>query len=209
MAETLLEFPALVAGPDGAEYIARACGGQQPDGMWHGWLEFVPVSNDAPIRTSRETTQPNRDDLAYWAGGLTHVYLEGALLRALNPTRVASPDRPSPPAFDGPAPPLTPVRGDEYPTTSVLDPFSVYEKGESLLRKQLAALSAWHLVNIAVDYELSQQDRRTLSQQPEAALIDLIVDGVRRRIEAAQPSGEPPQPGHRGRSSAGPRHARH
>jgi hypothetical protein len=69
-------------------------------------------------------------------------------------------------------------------TTSVLDPFSVYEKGEALLRRQLAALSAWHLVNIIRDYELSDEDPIVLNRMPAANLIDLIVAKVGTRAGA-------------------------
>jgi hypothetical protein len=55
----------------------------------------------------------------------------------------------------------------------------VYEKGEALLRRQLAALSAWHLVNIIVDYELSEMPVDELNTMPAAALIDVIVGGVK------------------------------
>jgi hypothetical protein len=56
-----------------------------PDGLWEGWIEFIPTDGGAPLRSRRETTQPNRDDAVYWATGLTPVYLEGALERALRP----------------------------------------------------------------------------------------------------------------------------
>jgi hypothetical protein len=72
---------------------------------WQGWIEFVPASGD-PIRSARETTQPNRQDTIYWATGLTPVFLQGSLRRTLNPTvrPVARPiDRPY---FDGPAEPF-------------------------------------------------------------------------------------------------------
>jgi hypothetical protein len=36
-----------------------------------------------PIATDRETTQSNLPALTYWASGLTHLYLHGALERAL------------------------------------------------------------------------------------------------------------------------------
>lgn len=36
----------------------------------------------ATLRTGRETTQPDREDLLCWATGLEPVYLEGALARA-------------------------------------------------------------------------------------------------------------------------------
>src|SRR5512138_646373 len=83
LGETLLQFQNTVTAPDGSEYEARACGSPMPGGMWQGWIEFVPVGGGQPIRSPRETTQPNRADTDYWATGLTAVYLEGALHRAL------------------------------------------------------------------------------------------------------------------------------
>ena len=73
-------------------------------------------------------------------------------------------------------------------SASVLDPFSVYEKGEPLLRKQLGALSAWHLVNIARDYGLTALDAATLTRMPAAELVELIVRGVRREIDRRHPA---------------------
>ena len=69
---------------DGVVYKVRVCGVQRADGLWEAWLEFYPDDGAAGLRTSRETTQPNLTDLVYWAGGLTPVYLEGALQRALD-----------------------------------------------------------------------------------------------------------------------------
>jgi hypothetical protein len=34
------------------------------------------------VRTSEETSQPTRDDVAYWASGLEPIYLDGAFRRA-------------------------------------------------------------------------------------------------------------------------------
>jgi len=64
---------------------------------------------------------------------------------------------------------------------SVLNPFSVYRKGEDLLRRQLSALSAWHLVNIIDAYELSTQSARDLAATPASVLVELIVAAVRAR----------------------------
>lgn len=64
-------------------YRPRAYGSRQPDEMWGGWLVFFPVSGGAAISSGRETTQSTFDALAVWASGLTEVYLEGALVRAL------------------------------------------------------------------------------------------------------------------------------
>lgn len=176
MAEVLVEFAEAVTSEDGKNYTARACGAEMTDGKWQGWLEFVPLGDGEPIRSSRETTQPNRADAEYWATGLTYVYLEGALRRALN-----RPVRPvakliDPPHFDGPADSFV-VKGET--TESVLDPFSVYRKGEALLRRQLSALAGWHLVNIIRHYDLSGQDPAILSATEPAQLVELIIDGVR------------------------------
>ena len=64
-------------------YRARVYGAAQDDGMWGGWLVFFPVGNGPVISTDRETTQSSLADLGYWASGLTHLYLHGALERAL------------------------------------------------------------------------------------------------------------------------------
>jgi hypothetical protein len=92
--------------PDGTRYLAYACGVAMPDGLWQGWIEFAPIGGGDVLRSSRETTQPNRVDAVYWASGLTAVYLEGAFRRVLDPF-VVSVALPLPqPAYDGPAPTL-------------------------------------------------------------------------------------------------------
>lgn len=175
MAEVLLEYPEAITSEDGKNYAARACGSEMPDGKWQGWIEFVPLGEGEPVRSSRETTQPNRRDTEYWATGLSYVYLQGALRRALRPlVRPLATDTP-PPLFDGPAP--TAIAPSS--TESVLDPFSVYRKGEALLRRQLSALAGWHLVNIIRHYDLSREDTALLNAQEPARLIEIIMDGVR------------------------------
>jgi hypothetical protein len=87
MAEVLLQFSEPVTGSDGRLYGARAVGAEAADGLWHGWIEFSGRDAGELVATDRETTQPNRTDAVYWATGLTHVYLEGALIRALDVSR--------------------------------------------------------------------------------------------------------------------------
>ena len=183
MAEVFVEFSDPVHAKDGRRFIARACGAEMDNSRWQGWIEFLPDNNGAPIRSGRETTQPNRTDTAYWATGLTPIYLEGALDRALNPvTRAAAAPSPQP-LFDGPA--GEPADFDAAPVReSVMNPFSVYRKGESLLRNQLSALSAWHLVNIIGAYELSEQRAVDLEATPAPVLVELIVAAVRDRSAA-------------------------
>ena len=176
MAETLLVYQKPVAASGGTSYEARACGAPMSGTTWEGWIEFVPLTGGEPLRSGRETTQPNRTDVEYWATGLTPVYLEGALRRALDapPTVVVTPPQPS--MFAGPAPRPAAI---ETTAESVLDPFAVYEKGEALLRRQLGALAAWHLVNIINAYELSSEPAAALNRRPASELIEMIVAAVR------------------------------
>jgi hypothetical protein len=186
MAEVLVSFNDLVTGPDGRSYTARACGREMADGRWEGWIEFEPADGSAPIRSARETTQPNRVDTAYWATGLTPVYLEGALHRALSPAAPPPPRVVETAAFDGPLPPGSPQT--EPRPDSVLNPFSVYRKGEALLRRQLGALAGWHLVNIIQSYDLSDQSAASLAGLTSEELIELIVAAVRQRdTQAVEP----------------------
>ena len=153
MAEVLVQFTDGVVTEDGRTYIARACGAEMPDGLWNGWVEFLPVDGGEVLRSGRETTQPNRHGHGYWATGLSAVYLEGALRRAMSLVHQGS-ARPNPAArFDGPAPNFAPAPDR---VDSILNPFSVYRKGEALLRTQLGALSSWHLVNIVRAHGLSE-----------------------------------------------------
>jgi hypothetical protein len=186
MAEVLALFETPVIGPDGTPYTAQAVGEEMHDGSrhWMGWIEFLPHDGSIPIRTPRETTQPNRTDVVYWAGGLTPVYLVGALDRALKPLvveRVAQ----ATPAFETPAPDFVTAPEAVSPTPAVMNPFSVYQKGEQLLRRQLAALSSWHLLNIIRAYDLSAQEPTILQQMSSTALIELIVAAVRQASDEA------------------------
>jgi hypothetical protein len=150
MAEVLVRFTETVRGPDGIQYAAQACGGIADDRLWEGWIEFV-APGGTPLRTGRETEQPNRAALMYWAEGLTAAYLEGALRRALDvrivPRRATTEES----FFPGPRPPgaSQPIRAH-----SVLDPFATYAQGEGILRQQLSALSRYHLLTMIDAYQL-------------------------------------------------------
>jgi hypothetical protein len=75
------EYVKQVADPHGRLYTVRAHGGPRLDGLWEGWLSFTGPDG-AALRTGRETTQSNREALAYWAAGLEPIYLDGARARA-------------------------------------------------------------------------------------------------------------------------------
>ena len=83
MAELIHSYLNEVSDPSGAseDFTVVAMGEERADGTWEGWLEFRGWAGDVR-RTERETTQPSREALRYWASGLEHVYLEGALARA-------------------------------------------------------------------------------------------------------------------------------
>lgn len=186
MAEVLVEFSEPVIAGDGTRYAARACGGPMDDERWQGWIEFLPMDGGRPLRSARETTQPNRIDTLYWATGLTPIYLEGALERTLNPGPRRAAHHVAAPAFDEPAPDFAANASSPLSATeSVLNPFSVYRKGEGLLRQQLGALSAWHLVNIIRDYELSARSANELGSMSASELAELIVAAV--RAQASEP----------------------
>lgn len=83
MPELIQEYSFVYRSDDGTAYVLRAWGEAREGGTWEGWLEFVPADGSGPaLRTPRETTQPNRDAVAYWASGLEPVYFEGAFDRA-------------------------------------------------------------------------------------------------------------------------------
>jgi hypothetical protein len=60
----------------------------------------------------------------------------------------------------------------------------VYRKGEAVLRSQLLALSAWHLINIIKAYDLSEQRLADLNATPAPVLAELIIAAVRQRAGA-------------------------
>ena len=67
----------------GRSYDVLVYGEGRADGTWEGWLEFAPLTAGLPARrTGRETTQPDRAALEYWAAGLEPLYLAGAFERA-------------------------------------------------------------------------------------------------------------------------------
>lgn len=185
VAEVLVQFTSAVAGPNGGSFTARACGRQMDDDRrWEGWIEFVPDSGGAALRTPRESVQPNRQDLHYWATGLTAAYLEGALSRALAPPTRPAPPEPPKPAYDGPAPHTSPSR-EPVPRTHphpVLDPFHVFEQGEDVLRQELGALDGGHLRNIVLAYDLAPGAETDLHLTTEPVLVELIVAEVRGRV---------------------------
>lgn len=189
MAEVLVRFSEPIIGKNGVVYDAQACGALSEDDLWQGWIEFIPRTVDAsPLRTTRETTQPNRTDLAYWATGLSEVYLQGALERATTPPA----SRPAPPNFTPyfaePAPTPRPVVTE--PPRAVLDPFVVYAQGEEILRQELEALDDVHLRNILRRYDGRSSAELDVMSPAELryAILLLARNAARRSGVEARPN---------------------
>jgi hypothetical protein len=190
----LVEFDESIEGDDGRRYRARVLGAETTLGHWEGWLEFTALEDEATILSSgRETTQPNYTDLGYWATGLTRVYLQGALRRALSQAPMGR-QTASPRARPTSAPTHTaakssprarssaPRRKLPHPHgTAVLDPFAVYGQSEGILRQELSALSVDHLRTIIDAYGLDADDSKAQDEASvRAALADHIVSAVKR-----------------------------
>jgi hypothetical protein len=178
----LVYFDETIDGPDGANYAARACTRELDDSRWAGWLEFSRNGADW-VATDTETVQPNRRDVEYWVTGLTRVYLQGALGRALG-IPLGSGAHPRLP--DDVAPPRHVNRRAPNSTTSsnvprtILDPFSVYAQGESILRAQLGALSPDQLRNIAAAFNIESPE--TASTLDASELRERVVLAARGRL---------------------------
>jgi hypothetical protein len=180
MTEVLHTYEHLLPREGGGDCVARACGREVAGGLWEGWLEFLPADGSPVVRSERETTQPNRIDLEYWAGGLTRVYLEGALRRTAEPVRPVRRAPEQRPAYDGPAPP----RGAARPAAPVLDPFALAARGRERLRRELSALDERHLRRIARAYRLADEHVTDLDALGRGALAELIEGAVARRQDA-------------------------
>lgn len=187
MAEVLAEFERRAHDDGGRAYIARACGRECDDGHWEGWLEFEPLDGGATVRTMRETTQSNRVDTVYWASGLSDVYLEGALRRALDPVEVVPRTVDALPAYDEPAPERAVPNGELRlpPVHPILNPFEVYAQGEDVLRAELRALDAARLRDIVRGFSLAPA-AADLRRASHRELANMIVAGVQRRAEEGE-----------------------
>jgi len=82
MKEIVYEHPHLIW-LCGRQFQVQVSGKQRTDRTWAGFVEFTDVKSGSTFRTEQETSQPSRDTLVYWATGLEHIYIEGALVRAI------------------------------------------------------------------------------------------------------------------------------
>jgi hypothetical protein len=76
------QYSGTLVDPYGRKYVARVYSARRPDDVWDGWFVFFPLDGGRALATDRETTQGSLAAVRYWAGGITTIYLEGALERA-------------------------------------------------------------------------------------------------------------------------------
>ncbi|HXD16689.1 MAG TPA: hypothetical protein VN654_06715 [Vicinamibacterales bacterium] len=176
MAEVLASFSSPVRDDSGL-YYARAVGRSAPDHLWEGWIEFVPADGVGDVLVSPiESRQPERQHLAYWATGLTPVYLEGALHRARNPVTIRVPviDEPM---SDRPAARRVVMERVVPRPEPLLDPFEIGARSIDVLRQELTALNRPRLLNIIAAYSLGgDTDVTRLSDQQLVGFIVAAVD---------------------------------
>jgi len=190
MAEVLVQFDEPQRAADGRYFVPQVWGRRTEDGIWEAWIEFHPAEGGEPVRTARETEQLTRGDLRYWAAGLTRVYLQDALDRALSP-QVAYGNHPI-----VTVPALEPHRDAEHivletnvltHSAPVLDPFVLYrQNGEYLLRQELRGLHAQHLRDIIAAFDIPDMDTIDFTRTFEDALAERIVAGVQQRVGPAR-----------------------
>ena len=178
MAEVLVEFDTRIVGTDGTSWAACACGKLAADGLWDGWIELSSGDPSVkPLCTGRETRQVNRADLRHWAQGLTELYLEAALRRAMA-QRNAEPAQAAPGSahFDSPAThqPATPASPGPR---ALVNPFEAYQQAEDVLAGILSALDAQRLRDIAVCYGFTTVAQAAARNHKE--LTATILAGVR------------------------------
>jgi hypothetical protein len=180
MAEVLTSFDTPVSDAHD-EYHARAVGRKADDGMWEAWIEFVPTAGNGEVLVSGvESRQPAREHLAYWATGLTPVYLEGALQRARMPVTVRVRTMETP-ISHAPAERAVTVDLTGPRPQAVLDPFAIGARNLDLLRQELGALDRPRLLNIIAAYGLNP-GKIDVARMSEVNLTHFIVAAVEARL---------------------------
>jgi hypothetical protein len=175
MAEVLVDFASnVVSGSD--TYHPRAIGCFADDGMWEGWLEFVPVGGGDPVIGPVESRQPEREHLIYWATGLSPVFLEGALRRALKPATVKVRVIEEPLST---APAERIVTHTVVPSVpeAVLNPFDIGARSLDVLRQELTALNRARLTNIISAFDLNPGGE-DIAWMSDPQLVTFVVTAV-------------------------------
>ena len=194
MAEVLRSFDEPIVDDSGA-YRARVVGRVASDGLWEGWFEFLPIdsSTGGVLVSLIESRQPSREQIVYWASGLTVVYAEGSLRRARDPVTVRVPIIEMP-ASDEPRAATVTLPPRMVGPEPVLDPFEVWSHRPDILPQELRALGRARLLSIIAAYDLNREGA-DLQRLSDPQLIRLIVAGVEaaahRRAPGVRPDSSP------------------
>lgn len=160
MSEINADLMRTVVSPNGDEYHVRMAGEQLPDGIWVGWLEFIPLDDSLEVLlTKTETTQSTQAAVVRWSETLTDVYIQGAFTRAVNAAngqgiRVGDPE----------------VAAGE----ASLDPFEVLRRGRAALRARLRVRTRSQLLAIIERCDLNPANK-DLSQLSDVQLVTFII----------------------------------
>jgi hypothetical protein len=68
MAEVLAQFSDPLRTSDGSTYVAQACGGPNQQGLWEGWIEFVPLNGVSRSFVARDRSPAGPTPSAGLAG---------------------------------------------------------------------------------------------------------------------------------------------
>jgi hypothetical protein len=180
MSEVLRTFTEPIRDESG-EYHGRVVGRQAADGMWEGWMEFIPLDGVSEALVSpAESRQPEHAHLAYWASGLSVIYAEGALKRARRPPAIARVTVEIP-LSDAPAPRVVTAPPRVAGPEPVLDPFEIGGRSLDILRQELRAIGRARLLNIIAAYDLNPGSE-DIQQFTEPQLIAFIATAVEHRL---------------------------
>lgn len=181
----------------GRWYRPRAYGDPRPDGTWEGWLVFFPIGGGSAIASDRETTQTTLQALMSWATGLTPVYLEGALARALNlahqPGVIAQLEDAEYEALEDAAALETAAEMERV--TATVDEMAAADAradAERLRRERLATESA-----LAATEEVVATEAAALHEQAAREARAVAADAARRSREAQADTTRTARPKHR------------
>lgn len=191
MAEVIVQFDEPFRAPDGRIFVAQVCGQSVSDGLWEGWIQFMPENGDDPVKTRRETEQLSRGDLRYWAAGLTRQKVFDLLAYVLR-MRAPTPSwrKGEPIMFQEPHKDETLTFSSATLTrqAATINPFVLFKQGEHVLRYYLQSMSAAQLKEIVAIYEIPERESVLSARTFEESLIEQIVAGAQQGVEGKRRS---------------------
>lgn len=166
--EIVFDLDPRLTAEDGRQYRVSVVAGRARDGHWDAWLEFVHDESQSVLRTGIETHQASETDLDHWAGMLGHVYLSGALGRAVPSQSETTAHRRS-------------IRVSRMTTqaqrTDGFDVIQLFALGPHVLRRELQLLNAADLRALIRDHALNPAGL-DVSKLTAAQLVAFIVTAI-------------------------------